>query len=62
MPDELAEKVAVVGQIAMPEEGLSHTLKLKAILNVEGNFLPNMDYRTYFKSVIYALAATAVII
>jgi len=49
MPDELveahlAEAVAILGQTAMPADRLRKAPRLRAIVNVEGNFLPNVDY------------------
>ena len=49
MPDELVERhlpetVAILGQTAMPKERLDRAPNLRAIVNVEGNFLPNVDY------------------
>ncbi len=40
----LAEAVICIGQIDLPAERLSRMGKLRAIFNVEGNFLPNIDY------------------
>ncbi len=40
----LAEAVICVGQIDLPAERLQRMPKLRAIFNVEGNFLPNIDY------------------
>jgi phosphoglycerate dehydrogenase-like enzyme len=40
---------AVVGQPDLTRERLLRAPKLKAILNVEGNFLPNIDYATCFE-------------
>jgi phosphoglycerate dehydrogenase-like enzyme len=40
----LPEAFAVVGQPDLPRERLARAPKLKAILNVEGNFFPNVDY------------------
>lgn len=54
---QLAEIVAVVGQTDMPAERLSRAKNLKAIFNVEGNFLPNVDYETCFQKGIQVLAA-----
>jgi phosphoglycerate dehydrogenase-like enzyme len=45
----LPELTAIVGQTALPAERLARTPKLKAVLNVEGNFLPNVDYATCFE-------------
>ncbi len=49
MPDEmvesnLSETVLVVGQTDMPAERLARAPHLRAIFNVETNFLPNIDY------------------
>lgn len=49
MPDEmvdrlLPETVLVIGQTAMPRERLDRAPHLRAIINVETNFLPNIDY------------------
>lgn len=51
MPDEQVEEllpdtVLIFGQTAMPKERLDRALRLKAIINVESNFLPNIDYQT----------------
>ena len=40
----LAEAVICIGQIDLPAERLAGMSKLRAIFNVEGNFLPNIDY------------------
>ena len=53
----LLEAVALIGQTDLPAERLSQARNLKAILNVEGNFLPNVDYDQCFKRGIYVLAA-----
>src|SRR3954454_23629196 len=45
MVDEhLPEVTAILGQTAMPAARLTRAEKLRAIVNVEGNFLPNVDY------------------
>lgn len=49
-PDRLVEQhlpnvVAVVGQPQLPRERLDRAPHLRMIANVEGNFLPNVDYR-----------------
>ena len=53
-PDDLVEAVlpttvAVVGQTALPEARLTRAPHLRAVLNVEGNFLPNVDYAACFE-------------
>ncbi|GAK70090.1 putative oxidoreductase [Agrobacterium rubi TR3 = NBRC 13261] len=50
MPNEqvdalLADTVLIFGQTDMPKERLDRAPKLKAIINVESNFMPNIDYQ-----------------
>ena len=40
----LPEAVALIGQSALPRERLDRAPRLKAVFNVESNFLPNIDY------------------
>jgi hypothetical protein len=40
----LPETVLLLGQIDMPRERIDRAPRLKAIFNVETNFLPNIDY------------------
>ena len=63
MPDELVEAhlpdaVAIVGQTAMPAERIARAPKLRAIVNVEGNFLPNVDYGAALSRGIHVLNAS----
>ena len=44
----LPEAFAIVGQPDLPTSRLDAGRRLKAILNVEGNFYPNVDYPTAF--------------
>ena len=44
----LPELTAIVGQTALPVERLDRAPRLRAVLNVEGNFLPNVDYAACF--------------
>ena len=49
MSDELIERhlpetTLIIGQTSMPRARLDRAPKLKAIINVETNFLPNIDY------------------
>jgi len=44
----LPEIVAVVGQTALPADRLQRASRLRAVLTVEGNFLPNVDYSACF--------------
>ncbi len=48
-PDEMVEAILpevaiIVGQTAMPKERLERAPNLKAIINVKGNWEPNIDY------------------
>src|SRR5580704_10869657 len=54
MPAEIVERVLpeseiLVGQTDLPRERLDRAPKLRAIFNVEGNFLPNVDYQCCFE-------------
>jgi phosphoglycerate dehydrogenase-like enzyme len=40
----LAETVAIIGQSALDKARLDRAPKLRAVFNVESNFLPNIDY------------------
>ena len=40
----LPEAVALIGQTALPKERLDQASHLRAVFNVESNFLPNVDY------------------
>src|SRR3954464_2388232 len=51
----LLEAFAVVGQPDLPRERLEKATELRAILNVEGNFFPNVDYATCFARGIHVL-------
>ncbi|GGP18218.1 hydroxyacid dehydrogenase [Silvimonas iriomotensis] len=43
--NELAPEIEIIiGQIDLPRERLERAPRLRAIVNVEGNFLPNIDY------------------
>jgi phosphoglycerate dehydrogenase-like enzyme len=63
MPEErveasLPDAVAIVGQTAMPAERLDRAPNLRAIVNVEGNFLPNVDYEACFARGVHVLCAS----
>ena len=52
--DEFFENIAsdtaiIIGQIDLPESRLKKARSLRAIFNVEGNFLPNVDYGYCFR-------------
>ena len=48
---------AILGQTAMPAERLARAEKLRAIVNVEGNFLPNVDYAAALDRGVHVLNA-----
>ena len=63
MPDAMVEAhlpdaVAIVGQTAMPAERLERAPRLRAIVNVEGNFLPNVDYEAALSRGVHVLNAS----
>ena len=64
-PDEQIERylpnaVALLGQADMPRERLDRAPNLRMIVNVEGNFLPNIDYAECFRRNIYVTAIAPV--
>jgi phosphoglycerate dehydrogenase-like enzyme len=63
MPVDMVEKVLseaeiVIGQTDLPRQRLERASKLRAIFNVEGNFLPNIDYDYCFSRNIRVLIAS----
>jgi phosphoglycerate dehydrogenase-like enzyme len=52
----LPRTIALVGQTALSRERLDRAPRLRAVLNVEGNFLPNVDYPTCFARGIQVLS------
>ncbi|MGZ4394102.1 MAG: hydroxyacid dehydrogenase [Gaiellaceae bacterium] len=56
----LPDAVAIVGQTALPRERLDRAPNLRAIVNVEGNFLPNVDYEECFRRGIPVLVISPV--
>ena len=64
MPDEgvdrlLPETVILIGQTAMGHERLARAPNLRAIFNVETNFLPNVDYAACQERGIWVLTPAA---
>jgi phosphoglycerate dehydrogenase-like enzyme len=51
----LPEAFAVVGQPDLPRERLETAQRLRAVLNIEGNFFPNVDYQFCFEQGVYVL-------
>lgn len=49
----LPSAIAIIGQTAMPKDRLNRTPNLRMIANVEGNFLPNIDYEECHRRNIY---------
>jgi phosphoglycerate dehydrogenase-like enzyme len=45
----LPDVVAIIGQPDLPAERLARAPKLRAVLNVEGNFFQNVDYEAAFE-------------
>jgi len=63
MPAEMLERALpeaeiIIGQSDLPRERLERSNKLRAIFNVEGNFLPNIDYGYCFSRGIRVLIAS----
>ncbi len=56
----LADAVAIVGQTDLDAARLARAPKLKAIINVEGNFAQNVDYAECFRRGIQVLAIAPV--
>ncbi|HSB70606.1 MAG TPA: hydroxyacid dehydrogenase [Candidatus Methylomirabilis sp.] len=60
MPAEMVERhlpeaSVIIGQTDLPRERLERAQRLKAIINVEGNFQPNIDYAFCFERGIHVL-------
>jgi phosphoglycerate dehydrogenase-like enzyme len=53
---QLPEMALLIGQSDMPKARLDRAGKLRAIINVETNFLQNVDYETCFERGIHVLA------
>ena len=63
MPVEMVDSALpdaelIIGQTDLPRERLARCQKLRAIFNVEGNFLPNIDYDYCFAHNIRVLVAS----
>jgi phosphoglycerate dehydrogenase-like enzyme len=54
----LPEAIAVLGQTDLPAERVARARKLRAVVNVEGNFLPNVDYAACRERGIHVLCAS----
>ena len=53
-----ADTVAILGQTDLDAERLARAPALRAVVNVEGNFLPNVDYEACFARGIHVLVAS----
>src|SRR5215217_2535745 len=63
MPDGVVEQhlpdaVAIVGQTDLPAERLARAPNLRAVVNIEGNFLPNVDYAAARERGMHVLCAS----
>jgi phosphoglycerate dehydrogenase-like enzyme len=61
MPDEmveahLSEAEIILGQIPLPAERIARAPRLRAVINVEGNWKPNLDYAECQRRGIWALS------
>jgi phosphoglycerate dehydrogenase-like enzyme len=58
--EKAANAEIIIGQIDLPESRLRRVPSLKAVFNVEGNFLPNIDYNYCFRNGIRVLNVSPV--
>jgi phosphoglycerate dehydrogenase-like enzyme len=63
MPDAIVEQnlpdtVAIIGQTDLPAERIERAPNLRVVINVEGNFLPNVDYAAARARGIHVLVAS----
>jgi len=56
----LPQTTILIGQSALPRERLDRALHLRAVFNVESNFLPNIDYAECHRRGIYVLSTAPV--
>jgi phosphoglycerate dehydrogenase-like enzyme len=61
MPDAMVEEhlpeaEIILGQISLPAERIARAPKLRAVINVEGNWKPNLDYAECQRRGIWALS------
>ena len=54
----LPEAVALIGQTDLPAERIARAERLRVVVNVEGNFLPNVDYAACRARGIHVLCAS----
>jgi len=58
--EKVANAEIIIGQFDLPESRLKRAPSLRAVFNVEGNFLPNIDYAYCFRSGIRVLSTSPV--
>jgi phosphoglycerate dehydrogenase-like enzyme len=58
--EKVADADIIMGQFDLPESRLKRARSLRAVFNVEGNFLPNIDYSYCFRSGIRVLSTSPV--
>lgn len=58
--EQAAKAEIIIGQLDLPESRLKHARSLRAIFNVEGNFLSNIDYAYCFRHGIRVLTTSPV--
>ena len=58
--EKAADATIIIGQIDLPKERLERAPNLRAVINVEGNFLPNIDYEHAFRSGVRVLNVSPV--
>ena len=51
----LPKAFAIVGQPNLPTERITRARELRALLNIEGNFYPNVDYQSCFTQGVHVL-------
>ena len=54
----LPEAVALIGQTDLPAERIARAERLRVVINVEGNFLPNVDYAACRARGVHVLCAS----
>ncbi len=55
LDEYIGEAFAIVGQPDLPLERIELARNLRALLNIEGNFYPNVDYRALFDRGVHVL-------
>jgi phosphoglycerate dehydrogenase-like enzyme len=58
--EHLPDTIAIIGQTPMPLERIERAPHLRMIVNVEGNFLPNVDYKECHQRNIHVVSTAPV--